>query len=262
MLARVPTLPVAVAPPPTLLPRIQARSGRIECLRHRSPLCAAENGDNSRKSGKRLGGKIPWLSANRRSLEWGSVEPSARRLAKYLWRGGWIAWWSQLILTAVSTVTLMFSATVGGGIQYPFSSGLVTASAALISVLVSWLWMYRYTRMALTLADGKQDASTAQQIVGATRAGVTMNMIGVGLALISGEQIVGTLVADALSQGRVSMGPYGGFETRPSLTLEAFVLQSNTNIQVASFVGLLTSWLINQVAVKFRPPEISEPTTA
>eukprot|EP00954_Amorphochlora_amoebiformis_P013719 1077222-Amorphochlora_amoeboformis.AAC.2 len=68
MLARVPTLPVAVAPPPTLLPRIQARSGRIECLRHRSPLCAAENGDNSRKSGKRLGGKIPWLSANRRRL--------------------------------------------------------------------------------------------------------------------------------------------------------------------------------------------------
>jgi len=171
---------------------------------------------------------------------------------KYLWRGGWFAWWSQLILTAISTVTLTFAATVGNGLQSPVSSGLISSLAALGAVAASWLWMYRFTRIAAKIASGGDSGS----VEAASQTGIKLNLVGMGLAIVSAEQIVGSLVAAALMPGQ-SLTPGGYVDNRSTLTLKAFVLQSNTNVLMAAFIGLLTSWLINQVSAKLSENALS-----
>uniref|UniRef100_A0A6U3D2B3 DUF3611 family protein n=2 Tax=Lotharella globosa TaxID=91324 RepID=A0A6U3D2B3_9EUKA len=198
----------------------------------------------------RVGGKVPLKLFGGRSVNWQDVPNETRGVTKALWRGGWTAWWCQLILTAISTVTLTFAATVGGAISAPLTSGLVTSAGALVAVIVSWGWMYHFTRLAIKLVDG---ADVKDKLEGATRTGVKINLLGMGLALVSAEQIVGSLVATALTQGNLNAGPGVIFDGRSALTLEAFVLQSNTNILLATFVGLLISWWANQAALRKTP---------
>mmetsp|Transcript_19431 Transcript_19431/g.27364 ORF Transcript_19431/g.27364 Transcript_19431/m.27364 type:complete len:313 (+) Transcript_19431:168-1106(+) len=204
------------------------------------------NGEGEKSSGGRIGGKV--IRTNKlfdRGIQWERVPEQKRRVVKYLWRGGWFAWWSQLILTAISTVTLTFAATVGNGLQSPVSSGLISSLTALGAVAASWLWMYRFTRIATRIASGG-DSGIVQA---ASQTGIKLNLVGMGLAIVSAEQIVGSLVAAALMPGQ-SLTPGGYVDNRSTLTLKAFVLQSNTNVLMAAFIGLLTSWLINQVSAK------------
>jgi len=83
---------------------------------------------DKRSSGRRLGGRVvPLPFGMGEMLDLSSVAVDDRRLPLALWRGGWIAWWSQLILTAISTVTISFAATVGGGLASPVGSGLLVS---------------------------------------------------------------------------------------------------------------------------------------
>jgi len=90
----------------------------------------------------------------------------------------------------------------------------------------------------------------------ASQTGIKLNLVGMGLAIVSAEQIVGSLVAAALMPGQ-SLTPGGYVDNRSTLTLKAFVLQSNTNVLMAAFIGLLTSWLINQVSAKLSENALS-----
>jgi len=112
--------------------------------------------------------------------------------------------------------------------------------------------MYRFTRIAAKIASGGDSGS----VEAASQTGIKLNLVGMGLAIVSAEQIVGSLVAAALMPGQ-SLTPGGYVDNRSTLTLKAFVLQSNTNVLMAAFIGLLTSWLINQVSAKLSENALS-----
>jgi len=109
--------------------------------------------------------------------------------------------------------------------------------------------MYRYTRLAVQMVKSDKNSELTAVAESATKTGTVMNFVAMGLAMIGGEQIVGSLVAESLSRGNIIASKAGFVDTGAIMTLKAFVLQSNTNALVAAFIGLLTSWYINRIAL-------------
>ncbi|CAM9652535.1 unnamed protein product, partial [Choristocarpus tenellus] len=119
------------------------------------------------------------------------------------------------------------------------------------TLLLTRTWGYtlktdRWRRLG-TLTD-LEDAQ--RNVRGALRVGVWINIVGMLVALIGAEQIVGTLVAKVLySQGfqpSVMVGTAGAAEVAQSQfrALDVFVVQANTNTLLSHFCSLAGSlWL-------------------
>ncbi|GAB0492690.1 hypothetical protein MMPV_003959 [Pyropia vietnamensis] len=128
-----------------------------------------------------------------------------------LWRFGWIAWWSQFVLTTIAGVILVFSFAFPGVIVATSASKLGTLLAAIgvATGLVSNVWTYGYTRLSLSLgraASGgegavKAAAATAAGIRNRLRVGVFIALTGLTVSLLGVQAIVGTLLARLLSSG-------------------------------------------------------------
>lgn len=132
--------------------------------------------------------------------------------AASLWRFGWIAWWSQFVLTTIAGVILVFSFAFPGVIVATSASKLGTLLAAIgvATGLVSNVWTYGYTRLSLSLgraatAGGggaaKTAAATATGIRNRLRVGVGIALAGLTVSLLGVQAIVGTLLARLLSSG-------------------------------------------------------------
>lgn len=127
-----------------------------------------------------------------------------------LWRFGWIAWWSQFILTVIAGVILVFSFAFPGVAVASSASkiGTLLAAVGVATSLVSNVWTYGYTRLSLSLGRAaaageavKAAADTAASIRRRLRVGVGLAMVGLTVSLLGVQAIVGTLLARLLSSG-------------------------------------------------------------
>lgn len=182
--------------------------------------------------------------------------------AASLWRFGWIAWWSQFVLTTIAAVILVFSFAFPGVIVATSASklGTLLAAVGVATGLVSNVWTYGYTRLSLSLgragadaaaAKAKSAAATAAGIRNRLRVGVGLALAGLGVSLLGVQAIVGTLLARLLSSGLgEAYGTAGGIGRVPGgvQPVDILVVQAAANGMLGLLCALVVSlWLGTRV---------------
>lgn len=156
---------------------------------------------------------------------------------------GWISFWSQLILSTVSGVVLLFSTgvTSGGNVAATPTDvcTLVGVACGLITSMLSWTWI-RAGRKLQELKSIK-----LQQCMGSVLASTNLNLVGMGATIVGLQASVGALVAKTLTSAAGGMAYYNPRVTAPPVAFDVFTVQSCTNTIMAHFVGLvLAQWLL------------------
>mmetsp|Transcript_37471 Transcript_37471/g.48235 ORF Transcript_37471/g.48235 Transcript_37471/m.48235 type:complete len:305 (+) Transcript_37471:65-979(+) len=162
----------------------------------------------------------------------------------------WLSWWAQVILSTVAGVILFFAGTISDPMANVFMNGSLLAGCGVVLGLVSTFWTWGY---AVSAKKWKRpDANLVKMKNGMLRrlkVGQFINILGMLIAIVGAEQIVGTLVAKVLSAQGLS--PFIGglnYSGAPMLlpqgavqALDIFIVQANTNTVLGHLVGLLTS---------------------
>jgi hypothetical protein len=176
----------------------------------------------------------------------GVVDEGTLRESRAFGAASWFSWWSQLILSVISTVTLVFANAVRGSAN-PLLSGLLLSACGVASGFVSTFWMWGYKGFSKRLLRAEVDPTQlATQARRSLRLGITINLVGMALTLLSAEQIIGLLAAKSLTMGLnpASSGPYVAGLASTIQPLDLLILQANTNTLLSLYVGLCTSlWL-------------------
>lgn len=195
----------------------------------------------------------------------GEVDELILETSKSLHRISWLSWWSQVILTVVSSITLIFArnviraginsssmskATVGGS-----GEGLLVAGTGLIVSFLSIVWTWGGARLSKRLINKKDTRriAAANMIRREISVGVTLNLLGMALALVGAEQIVGSLAVKVLTQ----QGVFGGVDRVAVQTLQPLdilVVQGNTNTLLSHFCSLVALLYQTKLVRHLDPP--------
>lgn len=156
---------------------------------------------------------------------------------------GWISFWSQLILSTVSGVVLLFSTgvTSGGNLAATPTDvcTMVGVACGLITSMLSWTWI-RAGRKLQELKSIK-----LQQCMGSVLAGTNLNLVGMGATILGLQANVGALLTKTLTSAAGNMAYYNPRAAPPPVAFDVFTVQSCTNTIMAHFVGLvLAQWLL------------------
>jgi hypothetical protein len=185
-----------------------------------------------------------------------SLPPALQRVAFTLRTVGNISFWLQIVLGTISGLILLFStfsssfnrqATQGGNQGTGF--GIFFAICGLVTLGVGSYFAFRYIRisrqlMASSASERPSKADTLQII----RLGLIVNLVGMLLTIVGAQAIVGSILAKSLSQPQGALGLGTLDLNRFVQPLDLFVVQANTNIIAAHFVGIAASlWLFNRV---------------
>ena len=153
---------------------------------------------------------------------------------------GWLSFWSQLVLSTVSCVILLFSTGITS--QGGFSIGtmdactVIGAACALITTFLSWTWIRAGRRLSM-LKEVK-----LQYCISTVLASTNLNLIGMGATLLGLQATVGSLVGKTLT---TAVGYYGNRVSPPPVALDVFSIQACANTIMAHFAGLvLGNWLL------------------
>eukprot|EP00967_Tisochrysis_lutea_P126394 scaffold213602_cov32-Tisochrysis_lutea.AAC.1 len=174
--------------------------------------------------------------------EAGALTPPLETLASRLWAWGWLNWWVQGSLSVVSAVLLLFANSVTmPAVGPPVLLGRALALGACGASFTSTFWSWGYTRLARRMRR-KPEKWTRESAVSSARqalfVGTAINLVGIGLAILGAEAIVGTLAAKALTQGSAVV-----LDSRAAATtiqaLDVLIVQANTNTLAACYMGLL-----------------------
>lgn len=183
-----------------------------------------------------------------------SLPPAIRRIAGAFRRFGWISFWAQLVLGVIASLALIFAiASLSGRTSASdpgAGAGLFFTSVGQVAVFIGAFWAFRYTRLSRQLRSG-DDAKRPKPkaIIRSLRIGLFISLGGMLATLIGAEATVGSLLAKALSQpqGAAVFGAPNSVSQYVQ-PLDIFVIQANTNILLAHFVGLVfTLWAMNSL---------------
>jgi hypothetical protein len=187
----------------------------------------------------------------------GTVDAETLRESRAFGAASWFAWWSQLILSVVSTVTLVFANAVRTGTN-PLLSGLLLSGCGVATGFASTFWMWGYKGFSKRLlrkdVDPDQLATQARRSL---RLGITLNLAGMAVTLFSAEQIIGLLAAKSLTLGLNPIASNGQFISGLASAvqpIDLLILQANTNTLLSHYIGLCTSlWLRQRRFVSAAP---------
>lgn len=183
-----------------------------------------------------------------------SLPPAIRRIASAFRRFGWISFWAQLVLGVIASLALIFAiaslSARNGGNNPGAGAGLFFTAIGQITVFLSAFWAFRYTRLSRQLRS-RDDAKRPKpkDAIRILKIGLFISLGGMLATLLGGEATVGALLAKALSQpqGAAVFGAPGSVSQYVQ-PLDIFVIQANTNILLAHFVGLVfTLWIMNSL---------------
>jgi hypothetical protein len=172
-----------------------------------------------------------------------------RRTSLALWRWSSVSWWAQVILSVISGVTLFFASAIEGQQSSAFSNGVFFSSAGLFMSLLSVAQTWQFARLASAIRQRRIDpVAIPARLAKTFNACTTINLIGMAFALVSAEQVVGLLIARALSlqglQSAVGSVAQFGIPLQAIRPLDVFVVQANTNTLASHFISLVSAlWL-------------------
>ncbi|EOD28271.1 hypothetical protein EMIHUDRAFT_234877 [Emiliania huxleyi CCMP1516] len=173
------------------------------------------------------------------------------QLASRLWSWGWLNWWVQGALSVVGAVLLLFANSVSSAsVSAPALAGRALALAACATSFASTFWQWGYTRLAVRIRRRPERWTAASAASNAARAlyvGTALNLVGIGIAIVGAEAIVGNLAAKALTQGSAVVLD-GRAAAATVQALDVLIVQANTNTIAACFFGLLTSMRLKLAA--------------
>lgn len=175
-------------------------------------------------------------------------------------RVSWFSWWSQVILTTVSSVilgfarrTLIMQRTTALS-RSPSSSSFLLSGIGLLVSAVSILWTWgngsRLSRRLVRRPVRREQA--ADMLRRAVRVGVTINLVGLLVHLLAAEEIVGSLAIQVLTLS--SSTRIGGFPEGMIQPLDVLVVQANTNSLLSHFCSLASLLFFTQQIDKLDPP--------
>ncbi|MEO0989074.1 MAG: DUF3611 family protein [Cyanobacteria bacterium J06639_14] len=185
-----------------------------------------------------------------------SLPPAIRRISgAFLWAGR-VSFWIQIFLGAIAGITLLFTSvnlfvdqttrsTPGAGIGFFFSG------CGLATLFVGTFWAFRYIQMARRLRSRDESRRPKpKEALRILKLGLYISLTGMLLTLLGAEALVGALVEKSFSQG-IAVLPRGGGNINQIIEItpfDMFVVLATTNIQLAHFVGLVSSlWVLNSV---------------
>jgi len=151
---------------------------------------------------------------------------------------GWLSWWTQVILSTVSGVLLLFANSVSNRPTAFTLAGRALALAGLGAAFVSTLWTVSYTKLAGRLARDP-DTTTRQAVASANniaRVGIALNVVGMTLSILGAEAIVGVLAAKALTQTQSAVL---GVAASPVQALDVLIMQASVNTIASHFAALV-----------------------
>ena len=189
--------------------------------------------------------------------------------SKTLHRISWLSWWSQVILTVVSSITLIFARNVIRAVGSPSSissssnkaamggEGLLIAGTGLVVSFLSIIWTWGGARLGKRLLKkNTRRIEAAHMVRRAISVGVTLNLVGMALALVGAEQIVGSLAVKVLTQ---QGGVFGGVDRVAVQTLQPLdilVVQGNTNTLLSHFCSLVSLLYQTKLVRQLDPPSV------
>mmetsp|Transcript_19691 Transcript_19691/g.30918 ORF Transcript_19691/g.30918 Transcript_19691/m.30918 type:complete len:291 (-) Transcript_19691:213-1085(-) len=200
------------------------------------------------------------------------TDPLILRASLTLRKVSWFSWWSQVILTVVSSVTFLFARNVmdAQALSNPFELGRIASKfmlpglgivASCISIIWTWGARRLSRRFVRRVSTGRVEAANLLRRV--IHVGATINLIGLLTSVLGAQYIVGTLVAKSMSSfagfGGVGGIGLGGLASSQTLQpLDVLVVQANTNVLSSHFVSLACLlWLSRQVDL-LDPPSLED----
>lgn len=181
----------------------------------------------------------------------GSIDPLILEASLSLKKFSWISWWTQMILTTISSVTLIFAKTVistgapsssatGGLSSRSGGGGFFLAGAGVTLSFLSILWTWGEARLSRRLRrrQGSYRITAAALARRAITVGTTINLLGMGSTIIGALQIIGVLTAKALSfSNTLNLNGVAG-SVQSLQPLDILVVQANTNTMLSHFCSL------------------------
>lgn len=192
---------------------------------------------------------------------------SIQQIAAAFRRAGWVSVWAQGVLAVVSSVVLTFAALFSPkyvtGNNAPVSNNFSTASGVFFTSLgililfFSVYWAYRYVVIGRLLVGEVSVRPKKSATIQRLRLGLQASLLGMLLAIIGSEAIVGVLVGKAsISQGSglVNINP-----AQVVQSLDMFTILASIQVILAHYVGIVVSlFLLNRM---HRPHGNSETAT-
>ncbi|NDJ19092.1 DUF3611 family protein [Myxacorys almedinensis] len=163
---------------------------------------------------------------------------------------GWISFWVQLVLTVVSSAILAFAAvSTRTATNNPGTGVGVALTVGGILVLgFNMFWaLTRYVAIGRRLKAPAVARPKKAEAVQALRTGLIASLIGILLALVGAEAIVGLLFGKAVNQG------FAGFvnvdQSKFIQPIDILVVQASINVILAQFIATTASlWLLNKMS--------------
>jgi len=188
-------------------------------------------------------------------------DPIVKEAAIMLRRLSWLTWWSQLSLTTVSAITLLFARNVIEAqsrtiIANPSLPNFLLAGISIGLSFFSIFWTWANRRLARRLLrKPTQPLQAATMLRRSINAGVTLNLFGMLASLISAEQIVGALAIKVLTAapGRTTVALLES-STNFLQPLDILVVQANTNTLFSHFTSLVALLYMTRSLIKLDPP--------
>lgn len=170
-----------------------------------------------------------------------------QKLAQEFYLAGWLGFWVELALTVVSAIILAFAlSNPGFNINLKSGVGLLSLLGGFTILSLNVYWMWRYVQLAQRLPDPDPEIHpTPSKVRRLLHQGIVLHFVGIFLALIATQVIVGALLFKVLTipegltiyQARQLIEP-----------LDIFVVQASTFMIAAGCIGLLiTFWLLKQI---------------
>ncbi len=178
--------------------------------------------------------------------------PTLKEIASTFRLTGWISFWSQLVLTIVSSAILLFAPIASRGVESANNPGtnvgviLTICGIAVLGFNMYWAFL-RYIPIGRRLQGAAAARPKKAEAIQVLRTGLVASLIGILLALLGAEAIIGLLFGKALSQG--ASGFINTDQSKFIKPLDILVVQASINVILAHFVAIATSlWLLNKMS--------------
>lgn len=186
--------------------------------------------------------------------------------SKVLRSTSWFSWWSQVILTVISSITFFFARNVMDAqqavnpMQFKVASKFFLPGLGIItsSISVVWTWGQRRLSRRFLRRSNTSRVEAANLLRRVIKVGVSLNLVGLLTSILGSQYIVGTLVAKSMTSFGGVGAAAGGVVAQTLQPLDVLVVQASTNILSSHFVSLACLLWLSRMVDQLDPPSLED----